>query len=116
VRLMARYLSEHLEGVQPKDFKFQEMISQCTQFEEITGKAGDFIILHPFMLHASSQNVIGKPRFMSNPPVVLKEPMNLNRENPEEFSLLERATLHYLGLERLDFRPTAPREAFWWPG
>lgn len=115
VRLMARYLAEHPEGVNPRDFKFQEMIGQCTQFEEITGKAGDFIILHPFMLHASSQNVIGKPRFMSNPPIVLKEPMNLNRENPEEFSLLERATLHYLGLERLDFRPAAPREAFWWP-
>jgi ectoine hydroxylase-related dioxygenase (phytanoyl-CoA dioxygenase family) len=115
VRVMARYLLEHPEGVNPKDFKFQEMISECTQFEEITGKAGDFIILHPFMLHASSQNVIGKARFMSNPPIVLKEPMNLNRENPEEFSLLERATLHYLGLERLDFRPTAPRESFWWP-
>jgi ectoine hydroxylase-related dioxygenase (phytanoyl-CoA dioxygenase family) len=115
VRLMARYLAEHPEGVNPKDFKFQEMISGCTQFEEITGKAGDFIILHPFMLHASSQNVIGKARFMSNPPIVLKEPMNLNRENPEEFSLLERATLHYLGLERLDFRPAAAREAFWWP-
>jgi ectoine hydroxylase-related dioxygenase (phytanoyl-CoA dioxygenase family) len=115
VRVVARYLAEHPEGVNPKDFKFQEMIRECTQFKEITGKAGDFVILHPFMLHASSQNVIGKPRFMSNPPIVLKEPMNLNRENPEEFSLLERATLHYLGLERLDFRPTAPREAFWWP-
>ncbi len=115
VRLMARYLSQHPEGVNPKDFKFQEMISECTQFEEITGKAGDFVMLHPFMLHASSQNVIGKPRFMSNPPIVLKEPMNLNRENPEDFSLLERATLHYLGLERLDFRPAAAREAFWWP-
>jgi Phytanoyl-CoA dioxygenase (PhyH) len=115
VRLIARYLSEHPEGVDPKDFKFQEMIGECTQFEEITGKAGDFVILHPFMLHASSQNVIGKPRFMSNPPIVLKEPMNFSRENPEDFSLLERATLHYLGLERLDFRPTAPRESFWWP-
>jgi ectoine hydroxylase-related dioxygenase (phytanoyl-CoA dioxygenase family) len=115
VRLMARHLSEHPEGVDPKDFKFQEMISQCTQFEEITGKSGDFVILHPFMLHASSQNVIGKPRFMSNPPIVLKEPMNLNRDNPEDFSLLERATLHYLGLERLAFRPTAPRESSWWP-
>lgn len=71
--------------------------------------------MHPFMLHASSQNTLRKPRFMSNPPVVLKEPMNLNRDNPEDFSLLERATLHYLGLERLDFRPTAPRESHWWP-
>ncbi len=113
VRVVARYLYEHPEGVDPHDFDFQQLISQCTQFEELTGDAGDFVILHPFMLHASSQNVIGQPRFMSNPPIVLKEPMNLNRDNPDDFSLLERATLHYLGVERLDFRPTAPREAHW---
>lgn len=115
VRVVARYLYEHPEGVAPNDFDFQALINQCAQFEEVTGQAGDFIIMHPFMLHASSQNVLRRPRFMSNPPVVLKEPMNLNRDNPEDFSLLERATLHYLGLERLDFRPTAPRESYWWP-
>ncbi|MGQ9816199.1 MAG: hypothetical protein ACUVR3_13830, partial [Candidatus Roseilinea sp.] len=115
VRVVARYLYEHPEGVDPDKFDFQSLINQCSQFEEITGRAGDLIIMHPFMLHASSQNALRKPRFMSNPPVVLKAPMNLNRENPEDFSLLERATLHYLGLERLDFRPTAPRESHWWP-
>jgi hypothetical protein len=114
VRVVARYLLAHPEGVKPSDFDFQAMIQQCTQFEELTGKAGDFVILHPFMLHASSQNVLGIPRFMTNPPVVLKEPMNLNRARAEDFSLLERATLHYLGLERLDFQPTAEREANWW--
>lgn len=115
VRVVARYLYDHPEGVDPNDFDFQALISECTRFEEVTGTAGDFAILHPFMLHASSQNVIHQPRFMSNPPIVLKEPMNLNRENPADFSLLERATLHYLGLERLDFRPMAPREAVWRP-
>ncbi len=114
VRLMARYLADHPEGIDPDDFRFDELIRQCTEFEEITGETGDFIILHPFMLHASSQNALRIPRFMTNPPVVLKEPMNLNRENPEDFSLLERATLHYLGLDRLDFRPTAPRREDWW--
>jgi len=115
VRLVARHLYQHPEGVGPGDFDFGALISQCAEFEEVTGKAGDFVICHPFMLHASSQNVIGKPRFMSNPPIVLKEPMNLNRANPEDFSLLERATLHYLGLERLDFKPAAPRESYWTP-
>ena len=115
VRVVARYLAQHPEGVQPNEFDFQAMVGQCTQFEELTGEAGDFVILHPFMLHASSQNVIRQPRFMSNPPIVLKEPMNLNRENADDFSLLERATLDYLGLERLDFQPAAPREARWWP-
>lgn len=115
VRVVARFLREHPEGVPPSEFDFQALVSECSEFEELTGEAGDFIILHPFMLHASSQNVLGVPRFMTNPPVVLKEPMNLNRADPAAFSLLERATLHYLGVERLDFRPTAPREAIWYP-
>jgi hypothetical protein len=54
------------------------------------------------------------PRLITNPPVILKEPMNFNRPNPDDFSLLEKATLHYLGLERIDFHPTAPREVTWW--
>jgi hypothetical protein len=110
VRVIARLLYEHPEGIPARDFDFTMIINQCQVFEEVTGKAGDFLILHPFMLHASSQNVLNKPRFMTNPPIVLKEPMNLNRANPEDFSLLERATLHYLGLERYDFQPSAPRE------
>ncbi len=114
VRLIARFLADHPEGVPPSDFKFQEMIAKCTRFEEVTGKAGDVAIIHPFMLHASSNNVTGNPRFMSNPPVVLKEPMKFDRANPDDFSLLERATLHYLGVDRLDFKATAPHEAYWW--
>lgn len=114
VRLIARHLAAHPEGVPPGEFDFQSIIEQCNDFEEVTGEAGDFVIMHPFILHASSNNKLRVPRFMSNPPVVLKEPMKLNRENPEDFSLLERATLHYLGLERLDFQPTAPREGAWW--
>jgi len=115
VRVVARLLAEHPEGIKPSEFDFQVLIDQCSRFEELTGEAGDFVILHPFMLHASSQNILGHPRFMSNPPIVLKEPMQLNRERPQDFSLLERATLYYLGLERLNFEPTAPREANWWP-
>ena len=110
VRVVARYLYEHPEGVPANKIDVPWLINQCHEFMELTGKAGDFVILHPYMLHASSQNVIRVPRFMTNPPIVLKEPMNLNRPDPKEFSLLERATLHYLGLERYDFTPTHPRE------
>ncbi|MEM7536985.1 MAG: phytanoyl-CoA dioxygenase family protein [Chloroflexota bacterium] len=111
VRRVARYLRDHPEGGE-RGFA-QKLIQQCEEFVEVTGETGDFIILHPFMIHSSSHNHSGRPRFMTNPPVVLKEPMNLNRENADEFSLLERATLHYLGLDRLDFRRTAPREERW---
>jgi hypothetical protein len=115
VRLIARYLADRPEGVPFNAWEYQDFINQCTRFEEITGNAGDFVILHPFMLHASSQNVIRVPRFMTNPPVVLKEPMQFNRPDPADFSLLERATLHALGLDRLDFQPTHPRQADWQP-
>jgi hypothetical protein len=112
IKVVARYLAAHPEGVDDGD-AFGRLIEECHEFEEITGETGDFIILHPFMLHASSNNHSGKVRFMTNPPVVLKEPMNLNRDDPEEFSLIERATLFALGKERYDFRPTAPREERW---
>ena len=110
IKVVAQYLAAHPEGVDDGD-AFGKLIDQCHEFEEITGETGDFIILHPFMLHASSNNILRVPRWMTNPPILLKEPMNLNRENPDDFSLLERATLHYLGLERLDFQPRAPRES-----
>ena len=112
IKVVARYLAAHPEGVDDGD-SFSELINACQEFEEITGETGDFIILHPFMLHASSRNHSGKVRFMTNPPVVLKEPMNLNREDPDAFSLIERATLNALGVERYDFQPTAPREERW---
>ncbi|MCC7361718.1 MAG: phytanoyl-CoA dioxygenase family protein [Anaerolineales bacterium] len=114
VRVVARFLAAHPEGVPPNEFPYADLVGQCARFEEVTGRAGDFLILHPFMLHASSQNVLGLPRFMSNPPIVLKEHLNFNRDNPEDFSLLERATLRYLGRERLDFRPTHARQAALW--
>ncbi|MEZ4557815.1 MAG: hypothetical protein R2854_15445 [Caldilineaceae bacterium] len=92
---------------------FGGLIDQCQEFVEVTGETGDFIIMHSFMLHASSNNHAGRVRFMTNPPVVLKEPLNFNRADPADFSLLERATLHALGMERYDFQPTAPREERW---
>jgi len=107
------YLADHPEGIDPQKGGFGQLVEECHEFEEITGETGDFIILHPFMLHASSNNHSGKVRFMTNPPVVLKEPMNLNREDPADFSLIERATLHALGKDRYDFQPTAPRFVDW---
>jgi len=110
---IARFLAERPEGVKPGGIPFQQIIGQCSEFVEVTGDIGDFVILHPFMLHTSSQNVLSVPRFMSNPPVVLKEQMDLNRPDVEDFSLLEQVTLRNLGVERYDFQPTALYESYW---
>jgi hypothetical protein len=61
------------------------------------------------MLHAKAQNVLRRPRFITNPPVHLAEPMRFDRPAPDDFSLVERAVLRGLGVERYEFRPTAPR-------
>ena len=80
VRVIARYLYEHPEGVHPHDFNFQELISKCAQFEEVTGKAGDFVIMHPFMLHASSQNALRRPRFIWRAIAKTLSPLRKRRE------------------------------------
>lgn len=70
---------------------------------------GDVFLLHPYMLHAVSGNPSGRPRFITNPPVSLREPMCFHRPNGD-YSLVERAVLRGLGVESLDFRMTSQRE------
>lgn len=110
VPVVARFLADHPEGVLPNEFPFRDLISQCRNFAECTGKAGDVVLLHPFVLHASSQNHSGRPRFLTNPPVTLAEPMQFNRPAPEAHSPVEQAILRALGMDRLDFRAAGPRE------
>ena len=55
IGVVAQYLADHPEGVDPS-FDFGSLIHKCGEFVEVTGEVGDFIILHPYMLHASSNN------------------------------------------------------------
>ena len=84
-------------------------IKKCNKFVEVTGEVGDVVLLHPLMLHSASKNHLRVPRVITNPPVALKEPFNFNRENPEDYSLVEKKTLKALGVDRLDFRITSQR-------
>jgi hypothetical protein len=110
VPVVARYLAEHPEGVLATEFDFQALARQCTDFRELTGEAGDVVLMHPFMLHATSQNVIKHGRLITNPPIALRRPMNLDPDDPSELSAVERAVLHGLGEDRFDFQRTGERE------
>jgi hypothetical protein len=110
VPVVARFLAAHPEGVLPGEFGYRELIGQCHDFVELTGTAGDVVLLHPFTLHASSQNVLGVARIITNPPLALRSPMNFHRPGPGGFSLVEQAVLRGLGVSRLDFTPSAARE------
>ncbi len=112
VKPIAKYLQDHPEGLHPFEGGYGNLITECNDLREVTAKAGDVILMHPYMLHASSQNHLGIARFITNPPVALNEPMNFNRENPEDFSPLERAVLNALDVERLDYQIEGERKRF----
>ncbi|HEX6686819.1 MAG TPA: hypothetical protein VF062_28900 [Candidatus Limnocylindrales bacterium] len=107
---VARFLAEHPEGVYPASFPFERLVSGCEDFVEATGQVGDVYLLHPFILHAKAQNVLRVPRYITNPPVHLAEPMRFDRADPAELSLVERAVLRGLGVDRYQFVPGGPRE------
>jgi hypothetical protein len=107
---VARFLADHPEGVLPGEFPIPELVGQCTEFVEATGRVGDVFLLHPYMLHAKGQNMLRLPRFITNPPVHLAGPMRFYRPDPSEFSLIEQAILRGLGVDRYEFTPTAPRQ------
>lgn len=109
VPVVARYLAEHPGGVLPNDFPFLAMKNGCREFSEATGQLGDVFLLHPFVLHTASQNVLGTARVITNPLVRLKEPMQFNRADGN-YSPVERAILRGLGVEHLDYQPTGSRE------
>lgn len=103
IGVVAEFLNENREGIHPSDPRWRELPGKCHDFREITARTGDVFLLHPFMLHASSQNVLGIPRFMTNPPIKLREPMQFNRANPNDFSPVELAVLRGLRVDRLDY-------------
>ena len=63
---------------------------------EMNGRAGDVVLLHPFMLHARSPNVGQSVRFICNPCVTLHENLNLQRPNPADYSPVETAIVRAL--------------------
>jgi hypothetical protein len=110
VPVVSKFLAEHPEGVLPNEFDFKALVGKCNDFEEAVAQPGDVYLLHPFLLHAASQNPLRRIRIITNPPVHLNEPMNFNRETRDDYSPVEKAILVGLGRESLDFKPASPRE------
>jgi hypothetical protein len=102
-------LADHPEGLYP-NAGFGKVVQQCSDFVELTGKAGDVVLLHPFMIHSHSHNPSGRPRFITNPPVALREPMRFDRTPFEAHSPVEMAVLKALGVEQHTFEQTTPSE------
>lgn len=120
MRQVAAHLRDHPEGVSPlmvprgePGFKTDgrytvgaptwcgEVASRGVDgdFVEVCGAAGDVYVLHPLMMHASTDNALRHVRIITNPPVALREPFRFHRADGTEYSLVERATLRMLGKE-----------------
>ncbi len=111
ISMVARYLADHPEGVDPNGFPNKQFIANCHDFRETTGSAGDVFLLHPFTLHTSSFNHRPEARFMINPPGQLSEPMRYDRRSDgSAYSPMERTVLRALGVDHYDFQPTASRQ------
>lgn len=107
---LAKWLMDHPQGVFPlmrpvdapekEDFDslewYLKTIQECGDFRQMTGKAGDVILMHPLMLHSASRNLLRTHRIITNPPVSLKESFNYDRSDPSQYSLVEQKTLQEL--------------------
>jgi hypothetical protein len=107
---IARHLAEHPEGLDPADLKpvVAEILPTCSDFRALTGRRGDIVFAHPFLLHRASVNSTDDLRLISNSSVMLREPMRFDRPDGAH-SAVERSILGALGVDRLAFRPTAER-------
>lgn len=110
VGLISRYLNEHRDGPLSAQIDQKSIAAQCREVVELTGEAGDVFLVHPFMLHASSPNILEIARILHTESVKLRQPMRFDRDDPADFSPLERSILHAVGVDRLDYTPEGPRQ------
>lgn len=97
-RRFARVLaaSEPKGMTSPETCEAGKIVSADITPIELQASAGDVLIMHPFLFHGSSSNLSGKPRLASNMCVFLREHMNLKRENPADYSVVERVIVEAL--------------------
>jgi len=93
-----------LEESEPEGLDVHQLLRKVNEHPrervmETTGEVGDVALIHPFMSHTRSPNTGNRVRFICNPCFSLKEPMNLQRENRDEYSPVELAIVDTLAKE-----------------
>ena len=102
-----KFLYQHPEGVN-HNYGWNCFAKDCSDFRELTASAGDIVILHPFMLHARSNNPSGRIRYMNNKCVSLWEPFNFNRLD-SNYNVIEEKCRSVIGDKIENFKITSPR-------
>ena len=109
---MARLLAAAPQGYDPAELRepIRRVLAGCRDFRALTGRQGDIVLAHPFLLHTASVNALDRPRVISNTSVMLRRPMRFDGAEGHP-TVVERTILAGLGVQRLDYRPTGERRA-----
>ena len=102
-----KFLYQHPAGVN-HNYGWNRFAKDCSDFRELTASAGDIVILHPFMLHARSNNPSGRIRYMNNKCVSLWQPFNFNRAD-SNYNVIEEKCRSVIGNKIENFKITSPR-------
>jgi len=71
----------------------RRVVRSCATFREITGRAGDVFVAHPFLLHSPSTNRGATPRLLANPMLRTVAPLDFDTGT----SALETITRGWIG-------------------
>lgn len=89
-RRTARVLAQHPEGLGHRELFDLVLAQPLGNFRELTGKAGDVVLAHPFLFHTRGCKRHGPPRILSNVEAPLREPMHFDRSDAG-YSVLEQS-------------------------
>jgi hypothetical protein len=83
-----------LHGEGDKGLGFMELASRLNDLPErpqvlATGRAGTVYLCHPFLVHGAQPHFGNEPRFLAQPPLLLKSDFNIRGDGP--FGPVEQA-------------------------
>ena len=73
--LVARRLAEGEVDFTTND-ELKTIVRRCSDFQEVEGKAGDMLLLHPFLLHSATKNHGDCVRILANPMIESRTPLH----------------------------------------
>lgn len=85
-------VAQVLQGQGAEGLAFMELAGELDFLPDreialATGKAGTVYLCHPFLVHAAQPHRGTRPKFMAQPPLLLKEPLHIYGNHPVEVAI-----------------------------